>query len=83
MNNEPVTRELEACALVPLRQNVRWCDLSYLFPGRIVEEERLPPGHEGEGKFGAVDIGSSEAAARLVEAHNAALENLRSDNDGK
>lgn len=57
-------------AKLPLRQNVRWIDLSFLFPGRVVEAVRRESGVDGEGKFGACDLGSPEVAAKVVEYHN-------------
>jgi len=66
----PTASELEALKLVPLRQDVPWIDLSLLFPGTICENIKNPE----HGKFGAVDLGSAEAAARIVELHNQTLE---------
>jgi hypothetical protein len=63
------TEICEALSLVPLRQDVKWVDLSFLFPGRIVEDVRNPQ----TGKFGAVDFGDADAAAHIVELHNARL----------
>lgn len=63
----PTADELEACKLIPLRQDVPWIDLSSLFPGTICEQSKNRAlGNE----FGAVVLGNSEVAAKIVKVHN-------------
>lgn len=60
---------LAAIRTLPLRQDVRWIDLPFLFPGRVIEATRNP----ALGLFGAIDLQDAELAARVVELHNASL----------
>lgn len=71
----PTQKELDACKLLPLRQNVKWVDLSFLFPGIIIEEERDPK----HGKFNSVDLENTELAAMLVKTHNESIKGAEID----
>jgi len=67
--------QIEAIHELPLRKNVRWLDLSFMFPGKIIEEMKREWGDEAENKWACVDLEDAECAARVVEAHNEWLEN--------
>ena len=40
--------QIEAIHELPLRKNVRWLDLSFMFPGKIIEEMKREWGDEAE-----------------------------------
>ncbi len=62
---------------LPLRQEVRWLDLSFLFPGKVIEQIKRKPGEEAEGKWAAVDLDSAAMAAEVVRIHNEWLEEMK------
>lgn len=70
-----LSEKLEAIHALPLRKNVRWIDLSYLYPGLISEAEKSPAGTEAEFKFASVNLEDSLIAAEVVKLHNEHLKN--------
>lgn len=73
--------QIDAVHELPLRKDVRWIDLSWLFPEKpvIIEETKRPfndvyPGDPATGKFGAIEMCDAECAAAVVACHNEWLE---------
>lgn len=62
--------QVDAVHKLPLRQDVPWIDMSFMFPGKIFEEVKREPGDEAAGKWACVDMEHAECAAQIVECHN-------------
>lgn len=75
------TREekIDAIRSLPLRWDVKWIDLSAIFPGIIQESIK----REELGRFGAVNLESKELAAEVVRLHNEELEKEKVNEQGK
>lgn len=68
--------KIDAVHELPLRTEVKWVDMSFLFPGKVIELAKRKPGEKAAGKWAGVDLDSAELAAEVVRIHNEWLEGL-------
>ncbi len=63
--------QYDAVHELPLRRDVRWTTLPGVTPGIVIEaEKRAGTDAEAPRKFGAVDMGTQEAADTIARCHN-------------
>ncbi len=65
---------VEAVHQLPLRREVKWIDMSFLLPGKVIEQMKRKPGEKAAGNWACVDLDSAELAAEVVRIHNEWLE---------
>lgn len=71
--------QIDAIHELPLRKDVRWIDMSFMFPGKVIEETKRTfdpenPADPATGKWAAIDLETAECAAKVVDAHNSWLD---------